>query len=61
VEKTLFRVHRFFLTRDSSYFRDNLKLGKFIQGPGSSDNDPLILDDILEVDFERLLWVFYNP
>jgi len=57
----------FFLTRDSSYFRDYLKLGhpsslgKLPQGPGSSDSDPLILDNVLEVDFERLLWVFYNP
>ncbi|KAH9965393.1 hypothetical protein BC827DRAFT_1265398 [Russula dissimulans] len=60
VENTLFCIHRFFLTRDSSYFRDSLK-GKPTQGPGSSDNDPLVLDNVLEVDFECLLWVFYNP
>jgi hypothetical protein len=63
VESYLFRVHRFFFTRDSAYFRDKLPHppppGEFTKG--SSDNNPFILEDTLRVDFERFLWVFYNP
>lgn len=63
VENTLFRVHRFFLKRDSAYFRNKLphppSPGDVTKG--SSDNNPLDLEDTLKVDFERLLWVFYNP
>jgi len=63
VENYLFRVHRFFFTRDSAYFWDKLPHppppGEFTKG--SSDNNPFILEDTLKVDFERFLWVFYNP
>ncbi|KAI0300453.1 hypothetical protein B0F90DRAFT_1846470 [Multifurca ochricompacta] len=63
VENFLFRVHRYFFTRDSAYFRDKLPHppppGEFTKG--SSDNNPFVLDDALKVDFERFLWVFYNP
>jgi hypothetical protein len=63
VENYLFRVHRFFFTRDSAFFRDKLPHpptpGEFSRG--SSDNNPFILEDTLRVDFERFLWVFYNP
>jgi hypothetical protein len=63
VESYLFRVHRFFFTRDSAYFREKLPHppppGEFTKG--SSDNNPFILEDTLRVDFERFLWVFYNP
>ncbi|KAH9067766.1 hypothetical protein EDB87DRAFT_1800610 [Lactarius vividus] len=63
VENYLFRVHRFFFTRDSTFFRDELLYppppGEFTKG--SSDNNPFILENTLRVDFERFLWVFYNP
>lgn len=63
VEDTLFRIHRYFLTRDSAYFRSQLphppSPGDTFKG--SSDNNPLILENTLKVDFERFLWVFYNP
>ena len=63
MENTLFRVHRFFLRRDSAYFRDKLphppSPGNLTKG--SSDGNPLDLEDALEVDFERLLRVYYNP
>jgi len=63
VENYIFRVHRFFFTRDSAFFRDKLPHpptpGEFSKG--SSDNNPFILEDTLRVDFERFLWVFYNP
>lgn len=63
VENTLFRVHRFFFTRDSSWFRDRLPYpappGETTKG--STDNLPLVLEDITKSEFERFLWVFYNP
>jgi len=63
VENHLFRVHRYFFTRDSSVFREKLPHppppGEFTKG--SSDSNPFILEDTFIVDFERLLWVFYNP
>ncbi|KAI9511475.1 hypothetical protein F5148DRAFT_325776 [Russula earlei] len=62
VANTLFRVHRFFLTRDSKHFEDKLPHSFGKPPKHSLDDDPLVLDDdVLEVDFERLLWVFYNP
>jgi len=63
VEDTLFRVHRFFFTRESAFFRSKLPHppppGEFTKG--SSDVHPLVLEGTLEADFERFLWVFYNP
>ncbi|KAI0002398.1 hypothetical protein BJV74DRAFT_815595 [Russula compacta] len=63
VENNLFRVHRYFFTRDSAFFRERLPHppppGEFTKG--SSDNNPFVLEDTFKVDFERLLWVFYNP
>jgi hypothetical protein len=65
VENTLFRVHRYFFLRDSAYFREKVPQPPsppdLSSGPGSSDKLPLILDDASKVDFQRLLWVFYNP
>jgi hypothetical protein len=63
VENTLFRVHRYFFTRDSAFFRTKLPHppapGEVTKG--TADNNPLVLEDALQVDFERFLWVFYNP
>jgi len=63
VEDTLFRVHRYFFTRESAFFRNKLPHppppGEFTKG--TSDNQPFVLEDTLHVDFERFLWVFYNP
>jgi len=63
VDNNLFRVHRYFFTRDSAFFRERLPHppppGEFSKG--SSDNNPLVLEDVTIVDFERFLWVFYNP
>ena len=56
-------MHRYFFTRDSAFFREKLPHppppGEFSKG--SSDNNPLVLEDVTIVDFERFLWVFYNP
>lgn len=63
VDNNLFRVHRYFFTRDSAFFRNELPHppppGEYTKG--SSDNNPLVLEGITIVDFERFLWVFYNP
>lgn len=63
VESNLFRVHRYFFTRDSAFFRDKLPYpppaGELTKGV--SDSNPLVLEDVLQIDFERFLWVFYNP
>jgi len=63
VENMLYRVHRYFFTRDSAFFREKLPHppppGEFTKG--SSDSNPFILEDTLKIDFERLLWIFYNP
>jgi len=63
VEDTLFRVHRYFLIRESAYFRSKLSHppSPGDSSTGSSDNNPLVLEDALKVEFERFLWVFYNP
>jgi hypothetical protein len=63
VENLLFRLHRYFFTRDSLFFQDKLPHppppGEFAKG--ISDSNPFVLEDTLTIDFERLLWVFYNP
>jgi len=63
VEDALFRVHRFFLERDSAVFRD---LALVPPEPGSepeglTDARPIALDLITVADFEALLWFVYNP
>jgi hypothetical protein len=63
VQDTLFRIHRYFFLRESAHFRSKLPHAPSPgdSHKGSSDNNPLVLDDALKVDFERFLWVFYNP
>jgi len=59
----MFRVHRFFLERESAYFRLRLGPSK-IAGqfpPGSSEDHPLVLEDATSDAFACFLWVFYNP
>lgn len=63
VENYLFRVHRYFLQRESAYFR--LRLGPSTNPsqdpPGSSEANPLVLDEATPDAFACFLWVFYNP
>jgi len=63
VEKTLFRIHRYFFIRDSTFFEEKLPNSPSPGdvSEGSSDKNPLVLDDASKVDFERFLWIFYNP
>ncbi|KAF8953195.1 hypothetical protein BDZ97DRAFT_1679881 [Flammula alnicola] len=61
-ERTLFRVHGYFFSRESPIF--NKKLNPASPGDvreGTNDNDPIILENVTPEEFEKLLWVFYNP
>jgi len=62
VENYVFRVHRYFFERESSYFRDKLTVpatpGRAPQG--TEDANAIVLD-VRAQDFEKLMWVFYNP
>lgn len=63
VENVLFCVHRHFLVRDSVVFRDMLSVptGENDKIPeGLSDDRPIVLHTVKSIDFERLLWMFYN-
>jgi len=60
--KTLFRVHGYFFSRDSPIF--NSKLNPVSPGQtreGTTNTEPVVLDGVTAEEFERLLWVFYNP
>ncbi|KAJ3507331.1 hypothetical protein NMY22_g16962 [Coprinellus aureogranulatus] len=58
-----FRVHRYFFERESAFFRGKLTtpMSPGSTRQGSSDADPLVLENVRPEDFERFLWVFYNP
>ncbi len=61
-EKTLFRVHGYFFSRESQVF--NKKLHPASPGDvkqGTNDSDPIVLEGVSPADFEKLCWVFYNP
>ena len=62
-ENIAFRVHRYFFERESKFFQEELSIpaAPGEQARGSSDSSALVFDDVTSVDFERLLWVFYNP
>ncbi|KAJ8581776.1 hypothetical protein M405DRAFT_693395, partial [Rhizopogon salebrosus TDB-379] len=60
VEGTLFRVHKFFFERESEYFQQEFATAE-PEGDGHSDRAAFRLDDVKVSEFERLLWVFYNP
>jgi len=61
----LFRVHRYFLERESLFFRQLLDLPDPMPSgqvhKGMSDSNPIGLDDVDEDSFAKFLWVFYNP
>ena len=62
VEKTLFRVHRHFFTRESIVFHDMLSIpsGSETTIEGLSDDNPIVLAGVKRVHFEWMLWMFYN-
>ena len=62
VENHLFRVHRHFFVRESAVFRDMLSIpsGPEMSMEGLSDDKPIALEDVKSLDFERMMWMFYN-
>jgi hypothetical protein len=53
----LFRVHEYFLHRDSPVLRDMAPIEIAPDGP-----EPIFhLDGVKSKDFEHLLWLYYNP
>ncbi|KAI5988174.1 hypothetical protein EDD15DRAFT_2172661 [Pisolithus albus] len=55
VEKQLFRVHKYFFERESTYFRNFLTVDKY----DGTDEDPYPLD-VKSDDFANFLWVWYD-
>ncbi|KAF7292657.1 BTB domain-containing protein [Mycena indigotica] len=57
VQHVLFRVHAYFLHRDSPVLRDMAPVEISATGP-----EPVFhLDGVKSKDFEHLLWLYYNP
>jgi hypothetical protein len=62
VDETIFRIHKHFLTRESNHFRSMFMPSIPCRDPpGSSETNPVVLDDAKSEGFADLLWVFYNP
>ena len=58
----MFRVHGFFFQRESSLFSKKLNPASPGQlKEGTNDNDPVVLEEVTPEEFEKFLWVFYNP
>ncbi|KAF8209167.1 hypothetical protein K438DRAFT_1930081 [Mycena galopus ATCC 62051] len=56
-ESVLYRVHPYFLHRDSPVLRDMMPLEISPNGP-----EPIFhLDGVRSKDFDQLLWLYYNP
>lgn len=62
VDHVLFRVHRYFFERESPIFRDKLTTPASPGQPaqGTSDSNAIVLE-VHVAEFEKMLWVFYNP
>ncbi|KAH9006322.1 hypothetical protein EDB86DRAFT_714490 [Lactarius hatsudake] len=63
VEDSIFRFHKFFITRESRHFHSMLVPNAIPcrDPPGSSETNPVVLKDATAEGFASLLWVFYNP
>ncbi|KAF9558134.1 hypothetical protein CPC08DRAFT_24241 [Agrocybe pediades] len=68
VEHVQFRIHRYFLERESTYFmRELAPTNKILSPsplsglPGSTESASIILDKLTADQFAQFLWVFYNP
>lgn len=58
----LFRIHSFFFYRESLVWRQMLDAPPNGGEHGTADApSPFTLDDVKSEDFERFLWVIYNP
>jgi len=61
VEDKIFRIHKYFLTRESKHFRSMLVAAIPCRDPpGSSETNPVVIEDATSEAFANLLWIFYN-
>jgi BTB/POZ domain len=58
VEDCLYRIHRFYLVTESSFFRDMLSLPN-TGSEGQSDDNPIFLHQTNRMEFDSLLEYFY--
>jgi len=57
-----YRIHSFFFYRESLVWRQMLDASPDGGDHGTTDSpSPFTLDDVKSEDFERFLWVIYNP
>jgi len=56
----LYRVHSYFFYRESLAWRQMLEAPADSEEHGSTDT-PFTFNDLKSEDFERFLWVIYNP
>ena len=61
VENQHFCVHRYFFERESQFFREHLAPTSDKPAKGDSESSALVFENLKVDDFERFLWVFYNP
>ncbi|KIM82528.1 hypothetical protein PILCRDRAFT_70836, partial [Piloderma croceum F 1598] len=63
VENHLFRVHSYFFDRESTFFHQKLSAASppGEDRVGATDSNAFTLENVRSIDFERFLWVFYNP
>ncbi|KAF9445063.1 hypothetical protein P691DRAFT_676409 [Macrolepiota fuliginosa MF-IS2] len=63
VQHHVFRIHRYFFERESSYFKGKLATpaSPGATRQGTSETNAIVLDDVQVHEFARFLWVFYNP
>ena len=59
VENTLFRIHRYFLERDSAFFKEFFQR-TMANGAGKTDESAIRLDDVSRREFECLLQFLYH-
>jgi hypothetical protein len=58
IEDCLYKIHRYFLTRESSFFRDMFFLPA-TSDEGKSDANPIVLFQTTILEFDSLLEHFY--
>ena len=62
VENRLFRIHRHFFAENSPIFNSMFSLPRVPNAPGegASDENPIYLSGVTELEFETLLRYFYK-
>ncbi|KAF7782838.1 hypothetical protein Agabi119p4_2214 [Agaricus bisporus var. burnettii] len=62
VERTLFRVHSYFFSRESPQYRERMAgVDHAKTNDGRSDKAAILVGNTTVEDFSKFLWIFYNP